>query len=78
MSSSPSAASSLVTLEKPSSPARPFSSASSVARLTPALRDELGLAEFERFAALGDLAAYGDQVQHMPSILGTSLFASIA
>ncbi len=36
-SSSPSAASSLVSFEKPSSPARPFSSASSVARLIPSV-----------------------------------------
>ena len=38
-SSSPKAASTRVSFEKPSSPVRPFSSASSVARLIPALRD---------------------------------------
>ena len=33
------------------------------------LARELSLAEFERFPALGDLAAYGDQRHYMPSIL---------
>ena len=53
--SRPTAASSLVSFEKPSSPARPFSSASSVARLMPALR-ERGLAELELLAAHSDLS----------------------
>ena len=34
------------------------------------LAREFGLTQFERLAALGDLAANGDETEHMPSILG--------
>jgi len=53
-SSRPSTVNNLVILVKPSSAERPFSSASSVARLTPALRDRAGLAEFQSPSALSE------------------------
>jgi len=51
----PKAARILLSFEKPNSPARPFSSASSVARLTPAWRDNSVWFYLELLTLGGDL-----------------------
>jgi hypothetical protein len=64
VSSSPSAASSLVSFGKAQFPGASVFKRVERGAADARLARERGLAEFERFAALGDLAAYGDQVQH--------------
>ena len=72
LSSSPTTVSSLVSFPNPSSPARPFSKASIVARLTPALRDNatwLSLSALRRSASWVPIAMRSST---LPSILGRS------